>query len=148
MKRLLDLLPVARLLAPLLLLSMLPACSSPHPAAPAADSAAEELGVTIVGIYQSAGGYMLDFRYRVDDPDKAKPLFDREIIPYLIHDESGAKFAIPAPAKTGPMRQMPRSAEAGKVYFMFFANPAKYVKPGDHVTIVHGPYRFEHLEVL
>lgn len=141
-----------RLLALILLpflLAMLLGCSAPHPAAPdATEPAATELGVTIVGIHQSAGGYMLDFRYRVDDPDKARPLFDRKIIPYLIHDESGARFVIPAPAKTGPMRQMPRSAETGKVYFMFFANPGKYVKPGDHVTIVHGPYRFEHLEVL
>jgi len=160
MKRVLRWLPATRLLSPLLLLMLLLtallACSGPRPAPPAAGSAAgsaaglaaAELGITIVGIYQSAGGYMLDFRYRVEDPDKAGPLFDHNIIPYLVHDETGARFAVPAPAKSGPMRQMPRSAEAGRVYFIFFANPAKYVKPGDHVTIVHGPYRFEHLEVL
>lgn len=116
---------------------------------PDADSAAvtRSLGIEIAGLHLSAGNYMLDFRYKVVDPELAAPLIDHSLIPYLIHEASGAKFAVPAPTKVGPMRQMPRRLEAGKVYFVFFANPGKYVQRGDRVTIVHGPHRFEHLIV-
>jgi len=45
----------------------------------------EKWGICPNGIRLSAGGYMLDFRYRVFDKEKAAPLFSREITPYLIH---------------------------------------------------------------
>lgn len=112
----------------------------------AADPAAA-LGIEIVGLHLSSGGYMLDFRYKVLDAARAAPMIDHALIPYLVHEESGAKFAVPAPAKVGPMRQMPRQLEAGRQYFIFFANPGRFVKAGDFVTIVHGSYRFEHLRV-
>lgn len=108
---------------------------------------AQTLGIEIVRMTQSSGGFMLDFRYKVVDVAKAAPMIDHALIPYLVHEASGAKFAVPAPAKIGPMRQMPRQLEAGRQYFIFFANPGQYVKTGDYVTIVHGPYRFEHLKV-
>jgi hypothetical protein len=42
---------------------------------------------------------------------------------------------------------MPRQLGAGRQYFIFFANPGKFVKAGDYVTIIHGTHRFEHLQV-
>jgi hypothetical protein len=95
----------------------------------------------------SANGFMLDFRYRAVDPEKAVILFDRQTKPYLIHESSGAKFLIPAPAKIGPLRQTTNKPVAGKQYFMMFANPGQYVKAGDKVTVVFGDYRIEHLAV-
>lgn len=111
-------------------------------------SAEIALGITVLGIIPSSGGYMLDFRYRVDEPDKSGPMFVRKTIPYLIHEETGAKYMVPAPAKIGPMRQTTRKPVADNHYFIFFANPGKAVKPGDLVTVVVGAYRFPHLKVL
>jgi len=123
--------------------------SGPHPQTlpNTAVTTVQSLGIEIVRLTQSSGGFMLDFRYRVVDVAKAAPMIDHALIPYLVHEASGAKFAVPAPAKVGPMRQMPHQLEAGRQYFIFFANPGQYVKTGDYVTIVHGPYRFEHLKV-
>lgn len=126
----------------LLLLACAPALK-PQPASPPA----EQIGIEIVGLLLSSGGYMLDFRYKVQDATKAAPMIDRALIPYLLHESSGAKFAVPSPAKVGPLRQMPRQFEAGKQYFILFANPGQYVKAGDLVTVVIGDLRFEHLRV-
>ncbi len=105
------------------------------------------LGVKVVGLRLTSGGYMLDFRYRVLVPEKSTPLFDRKVAPYLIHEKTGAKFAVPAPAKVGPLRQTTLSPEAGRQYFILFANPGKYMARGDLVTVVVGDVRFEHLQV-
>jgi hypothetical protein len=56
-------------------------------------------GVKVEGIRLSAADYMLDFRYRVIDPEKAKPLLSRQVKPYLVDQESGAKLIVPAPPK-------------------------------------------------
>lgn len=110
--------------------------------------AEEQLGIKVEAVRWSADGYMLDFRYRVVDPEKAlQTIMDRSIKPYLIDEASGAKFLIPSSPKVGPMRQTTRRPEAGRIYWQLFANPAKYVKPGSQVTIVVGDYRLEHLVV-
>ena len=106
-----------------------------------------QLGIEIVGVRYLAAGYMLDFRYRVKDPEKSLPMFDRSTIPYLLHEKSGAKFMVPSPAKLGPFRATTKKAEIGKRYYMVFANPGRYVKQGDLVTVVLGEHRFEHLPV-
>lgn len=103
-------------------------------------------GIEVVWVRQTAAGYMLEFRYRVLDADKAKDLFDRQTKPVLIHESSGAKMTVPVPAKTGALRNS-NNPIAGKTYWMFFANPAKYIKPGDLVSIQIGDYLQEHLAV-
>ena len=90
---------------------------------------------------------MLDFRYTVLEPEKAPPMFDRSAIPYLLHEKSGARFMVPNPAKVGPLRATTRKSEAGRRYYIMFANPGKYVQQGDLVTVVVGEHRFEHLTV-
>ena len=156
---------VARTLNLLFSLCLLTACSAPSPPLPppeqqtgagfpasysSSQRSADEiaLGITILGIIPTSGGYMLDFRYRVDDPDKSAPMFVRKTIPYLIHEKNGAKYMVPAPAKIGPMRQTTRNPQQGRHYFIFFANPSGAIKSGDLVTVVLGDYRFPHLKVL
>lgn len=107
----------------------------------------EELGIKVVAIRLSASDKMLDFRYKVLDLEKSRPMFDRGVIPYLVHEATGAQFAVPAPAKLGPMRQTTRQAQVGRNYFILFANPDAYVKRGDKVTVVIGEHRLEHLTV-
>jgi len=117
-----------------------PEVSAPKP------SLEEQWGVHVLGVHLSARGYMLDFRYRVLDPDKARPVFDRKIHPMLIDDASGAKMIVPDPPKIGSLRNT-GSPIAGKNYFVIFGNPGKFVKPGSRVTVVIGEFRAPNLVV-
>lgn len=91
-------------------------------------------GVEILFVRQAAAGYMLEFRYRVLDAEKAMPLFDRQSKPMMTHAKSGAKLVVPTPAKTGALRNSNLPIK-GKTYWMFFANPGKLVKSGEHVAV-------------
>ena len=103
-------------------------------------------GVEILFVRETSAGYMLEFRYKVLDPDRAKPLFDRQVKPVLTHVASGARFIVPTPAKTGALRNS-NPPLAGHTYWMFFANPGKFVKAGDRVTIEIGGFVAENLVV-
>lgn len=105
-----------------------------------------EWGIEVMYVRQTAAGYMLEFRYRVVDADKAKALFERQIKPMLIHAESGARFVVPTPAKTGALRNS-NPPKDGHTYWMFFANPGQFVKPGERVTIEIGDFLVENLVV-
>jgi len=105
-----------------------------------------EWGVEPMFVRQTAAGYMLEFRYKVVDPKKAGPLFERQTKPVLTHVESGAKSIVPTPAKTGALRNS-NPPRAGHIYWMFFANPGQLVKPGEHVNIQIGQFRADGLLV-
>lgn len=98
----------------------------------------EQWGVEVVALRLTGANYMLDFRYKVTDPDKAAELFERGNKPMLIHNESGAKLEVPRPAKTGPLRPT-NPPEAGRNYFILFSNPG-VVQPGDEVTVTIGDF--------
>jgi hypothetical protein len=96
-------------------------------------------GVEVLFVRQTSAGYMLEFRYKVLDPEKAKPLFEHKTKPVLTHVESGARFIVPTPPKTGALRNSNMPLE-GHTYWMFFANPDQFIKPGDLVTIEIGDF--------
>jgi len=103
-------------------------------------------GVEVLFVRQTSAGYMLEFRYKVLDAEKAAPLFDRQVKPMLTHTESGATLIVPTPAKTGALRNS-NPPIAGNTYWMFFANPGKLVEPGDTVSIAIGEFRVADLIV-
>lgn len=105
-----------------------------------------EWGIEILYVRQTAAGYMLEFRYKVVDAEKAKPLFERQTKPILTHAESGAQLIVPTPAKTGALRNSNPPLD-GHTYWMFFANPGKLVEPGQHVNIQIGDFLVEKLVV-
>lgn len=105
-----------------------------------------EWGIEILYVRQTAAGYMLEFRYKVLDAEKAKPLFERQNKPMLTHAETGAKLIVPTPAKTGALRNS-NPPKDGHVYWMFFANPGKFVESGEHVNIQIGDFLVENLVV-
>jgi hypothetical protein len=111
-----------------------------------AASLEERWGVKDLSIRLASNGYMLDFRYRVTDPEKALPLFDRKIKPYLEDGVSGARFYVPNPPKIGSLRNT-RPPQADRIYFIIFGNPGKYIKPGSRVTVVVGDFKAENLVV-
>jgi hypothetical protein len=108
----------------------------------------EQWGVKVESLRTSANGHLLDFRYRIKDPDKAVPLVDRRNKPYLIDQASGKVLAVPNTAKVGPLRSSVRygKPKQDRVYFVLFGNPG-LVKPGDQVTVVIGDFRAENLTV-
>ena len=106
----------------------------------------EVWGVKILGIRSTAADYMLDFRYRVVDAEKAKPLFRRKARPQVIDQTSGARMGVYSSPKTGPMR----SSDIPKVdrnYFIMFANPGRHIEVGNKVTVVIDDFRVENLTV-
>lgn len=103
-------------------------------------------GVDIVHVQPASAGYMLEFRYKVLDPVKAAPLFDRQSKPMLIHASSGAKLIVPTPPTTGALRNS-NPPLADHTYWMFFANPGKFVQPGQQVNITIGDFKAENITV-
>ena len=107
----------------------------------------EPWGIRVIGIRRTAADYMLDFRFRMLDPEKAAAIMDRKIKPHLIVEKNGRKLQVPVSAKIGPLRQSPKFAKVDRNYFMFFANPGRDVKAGDKVTLVIGDFKHEHIVV-
>jgi hypothetical protein len=126
------------------------AAPAPMPEAQRSDEAslalAEQWGVEVASIRLTAHGHMIDYRYRVLDPEKANALFARQIKPQLIHQETGKVLAVPDTAKVGPLRNS-NTPQDGKVYWMFFGNGQHLVQKGDRVTVVIGDFRVEDLVV-
>lgn len=141
--------PLARLIAgglAVLALSMSAAADGPAHHPRENTFLKRQWGIEIMHVRQAAAGYMLEFRYKVLDAEKAQALFERQTKPVLTHHESGAMLIVPTPAKTGALRNSNPPA-SGKVYWMFFANPGKLVEPGDHVSIEIGEFQVEKLVV-
>lgn len=107
----------------------------------------QEWGIRVLSLRQSASGYMLDFRYRVIDPDKAVQILNRKIRPQLIVSKSGNHLQVPTPPKLGPLRQSSRTPRADTNYFIFFANPSRQVNEGDEVSIQIGKLSIPGLKV-
>lgn len=96
-------------------------------------------GIEVLDVHQTSAGYMLQFRYRVLDPKAAMPLFDRKTKPYLIDKTTGAKVVVPSPEKVGALRNV-NFPEAGRIYWILFANPAKMIKKGSPVNVHIGEF--------
>lgn len=99
-------------------------------------------GVDIIGVRRLSSGYMLRLNYRVVDPEKAKPLFDKKVRPFIIDEATGARLAIPAMENVGELRQT-ASPVMDKTYYMIFGNPEQLVKSGGRVSIVIGDLRVD-----
>ncbi len=110
--------------------------------------AEERLGVKIRAVRLSAAGFMLDLRYRVLDADKAAPMLDRKVQPYLL-DSRGARLGVPASPKVGALRSTRRGGEIlmDRDYSMLFGNPGRYLKQGSKITLVVGEQKIENLTI-
>ena len=110
---------------------------------------AEEWGVKLISLNLTAAGYMMDFRFRVLDVNKALPLFDHRIKPLIIVERSGAKLPVPMAAKVGAFRPTNRgkNIKADRNYYMVFGNPDHHVKQGEKVNLVIGDFKAENITV-
>lgn len=107
---------------------------------------AEKWGIEVTSIRLTANDHMIDFRYRVLDPKKAKDLFVRQTKPSLVHQASGKVLAVPETAKIGPLRNS-NAPQQGKIYWMFFGNAGGLVHEGDAVDVVIGEFKAANLVV-
>jgi hypothetical protein len=103
-------------------------------------------GIDIVGVKLVSSGWMLQFKYRVTDPQKAGALLDSQTKPYLIDGASGARLAVPALENVGELRQA-TAPQAGRTYFVMFGNANQVVKRGNRVRIEIGSFLAEDLIV-
>ncbi len=135
-----------------LAVTLLASCANVPNAEPGAtDQAAKQMeeqwGVKILALRPTANGYMLDFRYRVTNAEKATPILERSIKPYLVVEKDSSKLFVPVTNKLGSLRNTTKFVKENRNYFMFFANPGKHVNSGDAVTIVIGDFKAEHVMV-
>jgi hypothetical protein len=112
----------------------------------------KEWGIKMIGLRQTGGGYFLEFKVKVLDPEKAAPILQRKFTPnpYAIAEKSNAKLAVPFTEKLGSLRSSVRTAnqiQIGRNYSTLFANPGKHVQSGDKVTVVFGDFKAEHMTV-
>lgn len=94
-----------------------------------------ELGVEIIAVRLSAAGAMLDLRYRVIDPEKAKPLMDERVSVGLVDPRTGAVATVPVDEQVGALRQHGTNIRPGQVLATLFGNPGRLLKKGDIVNL-------------
>lgn len=114
---------------------------------PSRSSLEDQWGIRIASLRVTAAGQMIDFRYRILDPEKAVPIVDRKLKPQLIDQASHRALGVPVAPKVGALRQTSVKPIAGRIYFVLFGNPNQLVKPGSKVTVVIGNFRVENLIV-
>jgi hypothetical protein len=91
-------------------------------------------------------GSMIRFSYYVIDPAKAALLNDKKTPATLYDPQAHVSLTVPSVEQVGLLRQS-TTPEAGKAYWMIFANKRKEVKRGDRVSIVIGKFRADGLYV-
>jgi hypothetical protein len=111
--------------------------------AQASQSAFEEAtGVQLVRIAVTAGGGMLDLRYRVLDPDKAIVVHDKQKPPTIIDESSGKSTSRPwMPHHSN------KDLKSARTYYELIVNPGGIIRRGDRVTLVVGETRLAHVIV-
>lgn len=128
---------MVRRLVPLVALAVLVMLVATHWPSSSVSTVNEHCGIDQLRIRRTAEGHMLDLRYRVIDPDRARTLLAKDSTAYIVHDRSGRRLQVPNTPKAGALRNrgLPK---AGRSYFALFANPGGLVRHGDRVTVVLG----------
>jgi hypothetical protein len=103
-------------------------------------------GIDSLGVKAVESGEIIRFTYRVLDPEKAKMLNEKKLVPVLIDPERGVKLEVPSLEQVGLLRQS-STPKAGMAYWMAFSNTGRPVKRGDRVTVVIGNFQAQGLNV-
>lgn len=104
-------------------------------------------GIRVESLRLTAADYMLDLRFRVTDPERAAPFFNRKTEFQLVDPVSGARLGVPDTPKLGRLRQVARKDMPDRSYFLLFANPGRYLKTGSQVILMAGETRISGLTV-
>jgi hypothetical protein len=103
-------------------------------------------GIDDVHVRSTASGALVRFSYRVVSADKAKILNSKDATPYLVDEQHGLALQVPVMEQVGQLRQVAAPRD-GRDYWMAFSNKGRYLKPGNHVTLIVGNLRINGLVV-
>ncbi|MCP4874943.1 MAG: hypothetical protein GY896_05640 [Gammaproteobacteria bacterium] len=95
----------------------------------------QDWGIEPIHLRVSTGGFMIEFRYRVIDKDKAVVLSNRKHKPVLNSLKSKARLAVPFFPTVGFIKSNRKYLKEGKNYTMMFSNENRHLLSGDLVTI-------------
>jgi len=99
---------------------------------------AESYGIQIVHIAVTAGGGLVDFRFKILDPEKARQVFkDPHHLPTLVADDSGLTLNAPQ-HQTGGVRLQKEAAG-----YILYPNARNAIKAGTPVSVVFGDVKVE-----
>jgi hypothetical protein len=103
-------------------------------------------GIDNIHVRSTASGALVRFSYRVVDADKAKILNSKDATPYLVDEQHGLALQVPVMEQVGQLRQV-AAPQSGRDYWMAFSNKGRYLKSGNHVTLITGNLRISGLVV-
>ena len=104
----------------------------------AAEAFEKRYGIHIIMIAVTAGGGMVDLRFKVVDQEKARSMFnDAHRLPVLVADDSGLRLNAPH-HMAGNVR-----VQNGALSFLLYPNVRNAVKAGTPVSVVFGDVRLE-----
>ena len=103
-------------------------------------------GVRVESIRLTAAGHLVDFRYRVVDPQKAATLMKRGGEAFLLDEATGTKLPVPV-TKVGQLRGTGTLPQADRVYTVMFNTGGGLIAQGSKVSVVIGDFKAEHLTV-
>ncbi len=103
-------------------------------------------GIEVLGVHATSSGWMLEFKYRIIDAEKAAVLNEKRSKAFVIDEATDIRLSVPAMENIGELRQTPRPEE-GRSYYIIFGNPGRLVKRGGHVDVVIGSFRADGLVV-
>jgi hypothetical protein len=95
----------------------------------------EDWGIEPVLLRVTADGYMIEFRYKVLDTEKALVLSDRKFYPHLNSVKSRARLSVVYGPTVGVLKSNRKFLKLGKNYNAMFSNEGRHLLPGDKVQI-------------
>ncbi len=98
----------------------------------------KDWGIQPVFLRITGGGYMIEFRYKVVDTQKALVLSANKVFPTMLSMKSKAKLAVPYSSTVGYMKSNRKFLKQDRNYIVFFANENRHMLPGDQVKIQVG----------
>ncbi len=98
----------------------------------------KDWGIQPVFLRITGGGYMIEFRYKVIDTQKALVLSANKIFPSMLSMKSKAKLAVPYSSTVGYLKSNRKFLKQDRNYIVLFANENRHMLPGDQVKIQIG----------
>jgi len=95
----------------------------------------KDWGIEPVHARVTANGYMIEFRYRVLDAEKARILSDRKDFPSMLSLKSRARLSVPYFPTVGYLKSNRRFLKEGRNYITMFSNEGMHLLRGDKVRL-------------
>ncbi len=102
----------------------------------------DKYGIHISMVAVTAAGGVVDFRFRVTDPEKAEKYMHGPYseLPILIAETDGTRI--------DPRTHIHKANyEFGRTYYSIYRNPGGVIRSGSEVTVVLGDLRLNHVPV-